>query len=166
MKISLIKAIKQLDGLTTAFSGITDTTKMVKSVQKILEEIFMFDHSGIYLFDPSENRLKQFQAQGSGKNKLTKLDEPVLEHHHEQVYQSKQKLYIPDIFHGSDQQNTSGEHSLNIRSRLILPVLNGEVALGVIEIADAKPNAYNDDDITVLSFINNLTGGKICRFDS
>jgi len=160
MKISLLKAIKQLDGLTTAFSGITDTTKMVKSVQKILEEIFVFEYSGIYLFDPSENRLKQFHAQGSGKNKLTKLDEPVLEHYHDQVYQSKQKLYIPDIFHGSDQQNTSGEHSLNIRSRLILPVLNGEVALGVIEIADAKPNAYNDDDITVLSFINNLTGAK------
>ena len=131
---------------------------MIDSIEKILEEVFSAEYTGLYLFDPNENRLKLFYARGYSPSDFKIADETAINGHPGMVYRSGEMYYVPDtLLNPSDQSNHS-ERSFVVRSRLYLPVMNGDQIVGAFGMVDSKPNAYNEEDIALLSFISNMAG--------
>ncbi len=164
MNISYIQVIKQLDKFAAAFSGIGTLDELVQSVEEILEDVFAVEHTGLYLFVPSEGRLRLLYAKGFNEEEFLDAEQTAIDRHPGMVYRSKQMIHIPDTLLDNQKLTISSKRSFEIRSRLYLPVMNGEEAVGTFGIVDTKPNAFNDDDIAVLSFISNMAGvlyGKI-----
>ncbi len=168
MRKSYIHIIRQLDEFATSFPGISTLLSLVQSVEKILEEIFAVEHTGLYLYIPSEKRLRLLYAKGFNEEEFLDADQTAMERHPGLVYRSKQMLYIPDTLLDDLHLTMSSKRSFEIRSRLYIPVMNGEDVVGTFGMVDSKPNAYDEDDFAILSFIFNMAGvlyGKILNQD-
>ncbi len=163
MKYSYIQVIKRLDKLSGAFSSIRTQNELVKSVEEVLEDIFDVQYTGLYLFDPTEQRLKLFYAKGFNEEEKVAADLSSMDRHPGLIYRTKKMLYIADTLLDKQELTSSSERSFVVRSRLYLPVMNGEQVVGAFGIVDAKPNAFNEEDIAILSFICNMAGALYCN---
>jgi PAS domain S-box-containing protein len=158
MQQSYIDLIKQLDRFASAFSVITTLEELVLSVEKILEETFNVEYTGLYLFDPLEKRLKLMYAKGFDYNEFQDADQSAMQRHPGAVFRSGKMIYIPDTLNDAQQLTQSSKQNFTVRSRLYLPVMNGGQIIGAFGIVDSKPNAYDEENIATLSFICNLSG--------
>jgi len=160
MKNTYIQVIKQLDKFTSTFSRIDTLEKMVQYVEEIIEDTFSIEYTGLYLFDESTGRLKLIYAKGFNEEEILDAEQTAMERHPGLVYRSKRMIYIPDTLLDDKNLTLSSKRSVGGRSRLYLPVMNGYQAVGAFGIVDLKPNAYDDEDIAILSFICNLAGAQ------
>ena len=158
MKKSYIEVIEQLDKFASSFSSISTIDELALAVEKILEETYGVEYTGIYLYDSVDERFKLLQAKGFNEHEILTAEKTALERHPGMVYRSGKMIYIPDTFLDDKELTKSSERSFVVRSRLYLPVRNGEQVVGAFGIVDSKPNAYNNEDIAVLSFICNIAG--------
>lgn len=158
MKHSYLQIIKRLDQFASSFSRINTLEEMIDSIEKILEEVFLVEHTGLYLFDSNENRLRLFYAKGFSPGEFKKADETAMDRHPGKVYSSGKMYHVADTQEFPSDQVMHSERSFTVRSRLYLPVMNGDQVVGAFGIVDSRPNAYSENDIAVLSFIINMAG--------
>lgn len=158
MKNSYLEVIEQLDKFASSFSEINTFDELALAVEKILEDTYGVEYTGLYLFDPVAERFRLLQAKGFNIQEIQEAEKTALERHPGSVYRSGKMIYIPDTQLDQDEITKSSERSFNVRSRLYLPVRNGGQVVGAFGIVDSKPNAYNTEDIAVLSFICNMAG--------
>jgi PAS domain S-box-containing protein len=164
MRNTCTQIIKQLDKFASAFSTIDTLDKMIQAVESILEDTFNVEYTGLYLYDPSEERLKLLYAKGFSQQEIVVAEQSAMERHPGLVFQSGKMIYISDTLLDENALTKSSERSFEVRSRLYLPVMNGDTVVGAFGIVDSKPNAYETEDIAALSFICNMAGalyGKI-----
>ena len=164
MRQSYIDIIKQLDKFASAFSVITTLEELVLAVEIILEETFNVDYTGLYLYDPSEKRLKLMYAKGFDHDEFLDADHSAMQRHPGAVFRSGKMIYIPDTMNDAQQLTQSSRQNFTVRSRLYLPVMNGGQIIGAFGIVNSKPNAYNEENIATLSFICNLAGAMYGNF--
>jgi len=131
---------------------------MVQSVENCLEETFNVDNTGLYLYDSSEIRLKLLFAKGFNRDEFLDADQTAMERHPGLVFRTGKMIYIPDTLLDNNHLTKSSKHSFDVRSRLYLPVMNGNNIVGAFGIVNSKPNAYDEEDIALLSFICNMAG--------
>jgi len=143
---------------TAAFSAISTLEEMVKAVDTIIEGSFNIDYSRLYLYNLSEKRLRLFLAKGVPRDEFFDEDKTSMEPNPGLVFRSGEMIYIPDILLEDKQLTKLNKQNLLFRSQLYLPLMNGNQAIGALEIVNSKPNAYNEEDIATLSFICNLAG--------
>ena len=158
MRNSYLQVIKQLDKFALAFSGISKIEGMVQCVEIILKETFNIENAELYFYDPSENRLILLNAKSFNKNEHVNVELTAVDGHPGLVYRSGKMVYIQDTLIGDNEPAKHNEGSFVFRSRLYLPVKNSDQVIGVLGIADSKPNAFGDDDIAILSLICSMAG--------
>ena len=158
MRNSYIQVIKRLDKFASSFSGIVSFHELAQAVESILEETYGVEYTGIYLFDPINNQFRLLQAKGFSEDEILNAEKTAMQRHPGEVYRSGRMIYIPDTLLDDKELTKSSERSFVVRSRLYLPVMNGTEVVGAFGIVDSKPNAYNSEDIAVLSFICNMAG--------
>jgi len=158
MKNFYIQVIPQLDKFATAFSQINSLEDLVQAVQNIMEDIFSFEYTGLYLYDSSEDRLKLLYAKGFNASEFNEADQTAMEREPGQVYRYGKMIYIPDTLPDDRILTMLESRDYVVRSRLYLPVMNNNKVVGAFGIVDSKPNAYTDEEIAILSFICNMAG--------
>ncbi len=158
MKTSHLQVIKNLDKFASSFPKINTLEGLVLAVEKVLEENIVCDHTGLFLFDPVDNRLKLLYAKGFTEEEFNDADQTAMKRHPGLVYKTGKMIHIPDVLLDPDNLTLSSKRSFEIRCRLYIPVKNGAEIVGAFGITDASPNAYTEDDITLLSFICNMAG--------
>jgi PAS domain S-box-containing protein len=158
MKDSYLQLIKRLDEFASAFSTINTLEQMIEAVENILEKTFNVDYTGLYLYDSSEKRLKLHFAKGFDQEEFLDADRSAMDRHPGLVFQTGKMIYISDTLLDQKQLTRSSKRSFVVRSRLYLPVMNGNQPVGAFGIVNSEPDAFNDEDIALLSFICNLAG--------
>jgi len=158
MKLQFLEIIRHLDRFSSSFSAIESLDEMVQDVEAIFELIFDAEHTGLYLYDEDQRRLKLYYARGFNSDEWKEADRTAMERHPGYVFRKREMLYIPDTLLDDDHLSISSKRSFEVRSRLYIPVMNRDVAVGAFGVVDSKPNAFNQEDIAVLSFICNLAG--------
>jgi PAS domain-containing protein len=164
MNKSHLQLIKQLDKFASAFSSIITLEGLIQCVEKILDETFKTEYSGLYVYDPSETRLKLIYSRGYKKDEIYIAEHNAMSRLPGLVYQTGKKIYIPDALLNNNEFTKSDTYSNDIRTRLYLPVMNVDQVIGAFEMTDSKPTIFNKEDIAILGFICNLAGasyGKI-----
>ena len=158
MRNSYLQVIKQLDKFALAFSGISKIEGMVQCVEIILKETFNIENAELYFYDPSEDRLILLNAKSFNKIELVNDELTAVDGLPGLVYRSGKMVYIQDTLNGDNEPAKRNEGSFVSRSRLYLPVFNGDQVIGVLGIADLKPNAFGDDEIAILSLFCSMAG--------
>jgi len=159
MRNSYLQIIKQLDRFAKAFSGISTLEGMWPCLDLVFEGTFNAENVGLYLYDHSEVRLKLLYSKGLNKNEVANLEVTAMDRNPGLVLQSGNMINIPDILFDDDKAlENSKMRSFVVRSLLCIPIMNCNQIVGAFEIVDAKPTAFNEEDIAILSFICSLIG--------
>jgi PAS domain S-box-containing protein len=157
MKNTFIQVLKQFDKFVSTSSGTNTTDELMRSFAEILEENFLSEYLAFYIYDNARGCLKLPYATGLTEKESQLAEHTVMERQTGRAFKSGKTIYIPDIRKDSTPISIITETHREIRSLLFIPVINTDKAIGVLEIADLKPSAYGEEDITLLSLIINFT---------
>jgi len=153
-----IDLINKLSKFSAGLAHIRDLKSLAHSVEEILEELMIVEYSGLYLFDPFEKKLKLIVAKGFSEEEKVEAERTAMDRHPGYVFKSKKVLYIPDTENDPENISVSSKRSFKVRSRLYIPVMNGNESIGAFGIVSSEKNKFKKDDIALLIFIGNIAG--------
>ena len=154
-----LELLNRLNRFASAYSSIDTLDGLAVMVEEVLDDIMDIEFSGLYLYDFQEHRLKLLVAKGFNEEEQREADQTAMDRHPGIVFRSKEILNIPDTENDPEQRSISSARSFIARSRLFVPVLNGDQAVGAFGIVSARKNNFNEESVTILSFICNIAGG-------
>jgi PAS domain S-box-containing protein len=160
MKINHIEVIKRLDAFSTAFPGINSTAKLGILAGEVLEAMFSFKYSFLYLNHNSVNGFNLHYSKGFNFRRFVAAESISMDKLPGLVYRSKKMIFTPDKSMENLLQSGFGNIPDEVHSQLIFPVMNGENIVGVFGIADSEPGKFDDEETSILRFICNLLSAK------
>jgi len=150
--------ISYLGKVSSNISAIDNIDDLVLEISKIIEELIQADVTAIYFWNPTLKKLILHQAKGLTQEDINNAEASAMERHPGWVFKNKKLYHVPDTEKDDGVISKSVKRSFKVRSRLYIPVLNMERALGTLGFASIKPNAFSTSHITVLSFVANISG--------
>ena len=154
-----LEVLKRLNSFSQCFGKITTIEELASSVSEVLEDLLEIESSGLYLYDFQEKRLKLLVAKGFTDEERAVADKTAMDRHPGYVFKTGRVLDIPDTENDPDNLTLSSKRSFVVRSRLYVPVLNGNEPVGAFGIVSSEKNRFTDEYQVVLSFICNIAGG-------
>lgn len=150
--------IDYLGDIASSLSSSNNLADLALKVETILEKLIEFEHNGLYLFDPIENKLKLFHAKGFTEEERQEAESTAMMRHPGKVFREVIELYIPDVDSDPSNITQSSKRSFDVKSRLYLPVMKNKECIGAFGIVSSKINAFTNVDRQKLSFVCNLAG--------
>jgi PAS domain S-box-containing protein len=151
--------LNRLNRFISTFSSIHTLHELAIEVEAVLDDLLDIEFSGLYLYDFHENRLKLLVAKGFNEEEKREADHTAMERHPGHVFRTREVLNIPDAENDAEHRSVSSARSFVVRSRLYIPVMNGEQAVGAFGIVSGEKNHFNSETVALLSFICNIAGG-------
>ncbi|MEI7491205.1 MAG: ATP-binding protein [Bacteroidota bacterium] len=154
-----LEILKRLDAFSKCFTKTTTIEQLASEVSLMLDDLLDIESSGLYLYDFKEGRLKLLVAKGFTDEEREEADRTAMDRHPGYVFRSGTMLNIPDTENDPSQISVSSKRSFIVRSRLYVPVLNGNQPVGAFGIVSSQKNRFNEEYRVLLSFICNIAGG-------
>ncbi len=154
-----LEILKRLDAFSKCFTKTTTIEQLASEVSMMLDDLLDIESSGLYLYDFKEGRLKLLVAKGFTDEEREEADRTAMDRHPGYVFRSGTMLNIPDTENDPSQISVSSKRSFIVRSRLYVPVLNGNQPVGAFGIVSSQKNRFNEEYRVLLSFICNIAGG-------
>ncbi len=154
-----LEILKRLDAFSKCFTKTTTIEQLASEVSLMLDDLLDIESSGLYLYDFKEGRLKLLVAKGFTDEEREEADRTAMDRHPGYVFRSGTMLNIPDTENDPSQISISSKRSFIVRSRLYVPVLNGNQPVGAFGIVSSQKNRFNEEYRVLLSFICNIAGG-------
>ncbi len=153
---SVIFDIQSLGNIANSLSAAATLEDLALKVEEILDQYIHVEYSGLYLYDPQENRLKLLYAKGFSKDEIIESQKSAMERHPGKVFKEAKELSIPDITQDNTNLSSDSKRSFVVRSRLFLPVIVNNECVGTFGLASSLPNRFTDIDRNVLNFVSGL----------
>ena len=154
----IIPVIDSLNKFASRSTKILDIRELAMEVEHILEEVIEMEFTGLFLYDFVDKRLKLFFAKGFTEEERYEAERTVMDRHPGYVFKTGKILHVPDIETNNPPISIDSKRSFKVRTRLHIPVFNGEDVVGVFSIASSEKNKFNEEQIAVFSFIGNIAG--------
>ncbi len=150
--------LDRLNRFISSCSGVQTLNELAVKVEQALDDLMEIEFSELYFYDFHESRLKLLVAKGFNDDERLIAERSAMERHPGNVFRTKTILNIPDTENDRDQRSVSFSNSVLVRSCVYVPVMNGEQAVGAFGILSSKKNQFNNEALTILSFIFNIAG--------
>ena len=152
------KLLRILNEFASRAALLWSLPELALEVQKVLDELLDYDKSGLYFYDFSKKKLKLYCAKGFTEEEKIEAERTAMERHPGKVFREEKMLYIQDAENDALHQSSSSTRSFIVRSRLFLPVMNGEECVGSFGLGSKEANRFSQDYIYTLSFICKIAG--------
>ncbi len=154
-----LEILKRFNLFTQSFGKILTIEQLATSVSDLLDDLLFIESSGLYLYDFQENRLKLLIAKGFTEEEFAEADKTAMERHPGFVFRTGQILDIPDTENDLLNRSRTSKRRITVRSRLYVPVLNGNQPVGAFGIVSSEKNHFNEESQVILTMICNIAGG-------
>jgi signal transduction histidine kinase/CheY-like chemotaxis protein/HPt (histidine-containing phosphotransfer) domain-containing protein/putative methionine-R-sulfoxide reductase with GAF domain len=154
-----LDVLKRLNHFAQCIGKIQTIEDLATSVSQVLDDLLDIEASGLYLYDFEHNRLKLLVAKGFTEDERREADRTAMERHPGYVFKTGLTLDIPDTENDTSSISLTSKRSFIVRSRLYIPVLNGNEPVGAFGIVSKELNWFNEEYQVVLSFICSISGG-------
>ncbi|MDG2080245.1 MAG: PAS domain-containing protein [Bacteroidales bacterium] len=152
------KIFKSLNSYAEYFAGVKTQYDLAVGIERVIDELFDQQYSGIYLYDLEAKKLRLHIARGFTEEERLEAERTAMDRHPGDVFRSNKVLYIPDTDKDKTGATTTSKRSFNVKSRIYAPILSGGKPVGTIGIVSDKPNTFDGLDMDLLLFICNLAG--------
>ena len=141
-----------------------DVSALAKAAHQIVERFVPVPYSGIYLWIPSENKLKLLYANGFTDEENEINERTAMERHPGHVFKTREVLYVTDM-HSEyiPEYVKDNKRKKEIRSRLWMPICTETKSLGSIGFASEKPDFFTQVHRDVLDFICRLVANQYVK---
>ncbi len=154
----IIPVLNVLDKFASRSTEIRDIHELATEVERLLEDVIAPEYNGLYLYDFVDKKLKLYYAKGFTDAERLDAESTVMDRHPGHVFRTGKTFYVPDVKTNNPPISIDSKRSFLIRTRLSIPVFNGDNIVGVFSIASPEPNKFTEEQIAVFSFIGNLAG--------
>ena len=135
--------IDKLNKFIPLFPEIRNPEQLSLHLENSLLEVLGADKSAVYLCIPPQTSLKLYSRSGipeTGVLLNNRIPESV-----SYVLQNSTELYIPSEVKSTDLHQHPFEPSIPVRSSLLLPLLSGEKAIGVVVLGSFSADAFTEE---------------------
>ncbi len=158
MKKSNIKLVEKLGVIASTLSLITDLETLSISVNRIVESIVNVEYTGLYFLEEHTEKLKLYYAKGFNEEERKKAEETAMIRHPGWVIKKKEILLISDTKQDKKGKSKDSTRSFVVRSRIWLPILSHNKAVGAFGLASIKPDQFSEEHISLITFVCELAG--------
>lgn len=158
MNSDLKKILNTLESFAAKLASVTDLEMFDERIEEVIEMVITVDHTGFYLYDPVEKKLKLVYAKGFSEQERKEAEETAMTRHPGYVFNTEKTIDIPDVDKDSEGISSSSKRSFVIKSRLYIPVFSNDKCIGSFGFASRVKGAFTDFHKTLLSFVGNLCG--------
>ncbi len=150
--------ISTIADFTARVLGVTTIEELLIHVQDFIDSNFNTIQTAIYLYSPQENKLKMYHTKGFSEDEVRIAEETALERHPGWVFKTGEILYIPDSTNSNFPHLRIVTERTRFGSRLFVPVRNDCEIIGAFGIVSSETDAFNKNDIDLLTFLSNVAG--------
>lgn len=150
--------ISKLELFASRLSSVRTLDDLIPTVEQILEEIVDVEYNGLYLYDPTTGKLKLYFAKGFTEAERVEAERTAMDRHPGHVFRSGETVHVPDVRLDQQRYSRDSRRSFHILSRLFLPVKSYDQVVGTFGLASTVANRFTEEDISVMSFVCNLSG--------
>jgi PAS domain S-box-containing protein len=155
---NIIPVLDILNKFASRSTDIRNVSDLAIEVDHILEELIGMEYNGLFLYDFVEKKLKLYYAKGFSEEERLEAERTALDRHPGYVFKTGKMMYVRDTEEYNPAENIDSKRSFKIRSRLSIPVLNGDTVVGVFVMGSSEKNKFSEKQIAVFSFIGNIAG--------
>ncbi len=144
--------------LISAFHRIHTIEDLAQEVSNFLDTLLDIEYSGLYFYDFNEERLRLYWAKGFTEEERAEAERTAMDRHPGRVFRSREILYTNETEKDYFELTSSSNRHFTVRSRLYVPVMNKDQAVGTIELVSSQANRFTDFEIAALTFVANTAG--------
>jgi PAS domain S-box-containing protein len=153
-----IDLVRELGIFAGQIQSVKSHNDLIDAVRKILEIIIPSEYSALYLYDDSEGKLKLYYAKGFTEDEKKRAEETAMLRHPGKVFMEKVIINVPDVENDPNNTTADSPRSFIVKSRLFIPVMNRDQAVGAFGVVSSFKNRFDETDIELLKFICQMTG--------
>lgn len=153
-----IDLVNKLGVIASTLSSINDLETLSNSVHQIVDTIVHVEYTGLYFYDTTKQALRLVHAKGFTAEESKRAESTAMSRHPGWVFKHREVLLISDTEKDKKGQSKDSKRSFKVRSRVWLPILKIDQAIGAFGLASIHPNQFSEEHIALLSFICDLSG--------
>ncbi|MCH2022450.1 MAG: PAS domain S-box protein [Saprospiraceae bacterium] len=158
MDYTNIELVSKLGIIASTLSSITDLDTLSKSINEIVDSIVDVEYNGLYFLDPYSQKLKLYSAKGFSEEERQEAEATSWDRHPGWVFRSKEVLLISDTEKDKSGYSKDSKRSFKVRSRVWLPILSLDKAVGTFGMASIEPNSFSEEHVALVTFVCDLAG--------
>ncbi len=141
-----------------------DPEGLAKAAHQIVERFVPVPYSGIYLWIPSENKIKLLYSVGFTKEEDEINERTAMERHPGHVFKTREILYVTDMYAEEIPEYVRDvDRKKEVRSRLWMPICTDTKSLGSFGFASDKVDFFTQVHRDVLDYICRLVANQYVK---
>jgi rsbT co-antagonist protein RsbR len=148
--------LTRITRITASLATVRDLNALAKAIHEVVEDIITVEYSGVYMMDFTVQKLRLWYAKGFTDDEHREAERTAWDRHPGWVLRNKEKLHVRDT--DADQRTQSSKRAFHVRSRLWLPIMAHDEAVGALGLASSKLDVYLDEHIVILQYAATTTG--------
>ena len=142
--------------ITASLATIRDLDGLARAIHHVVENTISVEYSGIYMLDFTTDRLRLWYTKGFTQQELEEAERTAWDRHPGWVIRNKQMLHIPDT--SADDRSKNSNRSFPVRSRLWMPIICDDDAIGAMGLASSNIDAFTREHISILQYAATTSG--------
>jgi anti-anti-sigma regulatory factor/putative methionine-R-sulfoxide reductase with GAF domain len=148
--------LERLASITQSLASVQSLDELSKAIYDIVEQLTTVEFSGVYIMDFAHQRLQLRHTKGFTPTERDEAERTAWDRHPGWVVRNKQILHVPDT--ALDDRSQTSKRTANVRSRIWVPILTPEKAVGALGLASTLVNAFSSEDILLLQYAATAAG--------
>jgi len=147
-----------LSEITTSFTRVRDIHDLADAIESAIDRTVSVEFMALYLRNPRNNELQVLRVKGITEAERQRLEQNAINSFPGDVLAMELPLYISDVFAETMPRREAMSRTLQIRSRLFLPIRSNDTGVGVLAFESTVPHAFSRQRRSILFTLCNLAG--------
>lgn len=148
--------LSHLTSITQSLGNVQNLDELGKAIHGVIERFTPVEYSGIYIMDFATRELRLRYVKGFSPEDVLEAEKTAWERHPGWVVRNKEILHVADT--ELDNRTTGSRRTAAVRSRLWLPILTPNEAVGALGLSSSQPNVFREQDIVLLQYAASTAG--------
>lgn len=148
--------LSRLTAIMESLVAVQTNDELADALQKILVNTVTGEYLGIFLMDFGTNKLRIRHTTGFTPEEREEAERTAWDRHPGWVIRNKQMLHIRDT--RTDHRSQTSKRAIEVRSRLWLPIISENEAIGAIALSSSVVDAYSDEQVDLVQYAAKMAG--------
>jgi rsbT co-antagonist protein RsbR len=154
----LLDLVPLLHHTAAVLAAVRDESMLVAAMDDVMSKIVDAEYIALFFLDRKEGRLRHAFARGFNDEERRAAERTAMDRHIGDVFRGRKLLHIDEVKVESDPSERVNPRRHPVRSRLTLPVIGRDEAVGVISIGSARAHSFSPVRISLATFVASLVG--------
>ena len=157
-QIDAFHSSQVLGEITTAFTRVRDIHDLADAIEAAIDRTVSVEFMALYFKNPRNQELQVLRVKGITESERQRLEEAAKKSFPGEVLNMEAPIYIADVLAETVPRRQAMSRTLEIRSRLFLPIRSSDQGVGVLAFESTVPNAFSRQRQSMLFTLCNLAG--------